>query len=440
MPKTLTAEEFIERAKDVHSGKANYDYSRVEYVNNRTRVEIICKINGHGSFPQSPDSHLRGTGCPKCGFKKRAESNRISHDEFLEKCVKVHGGAYDYSKVVLHGMKEKVQIKCNTCLNEFTQKACMHILGQGCLKCSRVKVAKKNRLGRNKFISRSLKIHNGAYSYDEVVYKTQRDHVTIYCKSCDKTFRQAPTSHLQGTGCPDCGRTKAQSARRLTTDAFLKKLKKRTSKFDNYDFSEFEYRGTHEKTTVTCERGHTYQARPNDLFSEYGCFECAGKSKLTTDEFIMRSRLIHPVDNFLYDKTVYSAIAEKVIITCKMHGDFTPIAGNFLRGSGCPSCAQYGFDKKKPANMYYLKIKHNGDNLYKIGITNNDAKERFRNPEDKEKIEIIETFSFMLGEYAYRMEQVIINTFFDSLAGSPNILDSGNTEIFNNDVLGLDNG
>ena len=52
--------DFIEKANLVHNNK--YDYSLVNYINNKTKVKIICKI--HGAFEQIPDSHLRGRGCP----------------------------------------------------------------------------------------------------------------------------------------------------------------------------------------------------------------------------------------------------------------------------------------------------------------------------------------------------------------------------------------
>ena len=38
--KKLTTEEFIKRAKEVHGDK--YDYSKVEYINSKTKVCIIC--------------------------------------------------------------------------------------------------------------------------------------------------------------------------------------------------------------------------------------------------------------------------------------------------------------------------------------------------------------------------------------------------------------
>ena len=64
--KKLTTEEFIKRAKEIHSDK--YDYSKVNYVNGYTKVCIICPE--HGEFWQEPHEHLRGGGCPICKDSK----------------------------------------------------------------------------------------------------------------------------------------------------------------------------------------------------------------------------------------------------------------------------------------------------------------------------------------------------------------------------------
>ena len=55
-------EKFIEEATKVHGGL--YEYHKVEYINGRTKVCIVCPI--HGDFWQSPTNHLRGKGCPHC--------------------------------------------------------------------------------------------------------------------------------------------------------------------------------------------------------------------------------------------------------------------------------------------------------------------------------------------------------------------------------------
>lgn len=43
---TNSKEIFIEKATKIHNSK--YDYSKVEYVNSKTKVCIICPI--HGEF------------------------------------------------------------------------------------------------------------------------------------------------------------------------------------------------------------------------------------------------------------------------------------------------------------------------------------------------------------------------------------------------------
>lgn len=67
---TKTTEYFIKRAKYVHGEK--YDLSKAKYINNRKKVEIICKK--HGSFWISPENFYYGKGCPKCG-------NHLSYSE-----------------------------------------------------------------------------------------------------------------------------------------------------------------------------------------------------------------------------------------------------------------------------------------------------------------------------------------------------------------------
>ena len=65
-----TTQEFINKAEKVHDDKFNYD--KVDYKNNQTPVIITCPI--HGDFPQRPNDHLKGKGCPKCSESKGEKS------------------------------------------------------------------------------------------------------------------------------------------------------------------------------------------------------------------------------------------------------------------------------------------------------------------------------------------------------------------------------
>ena len=58
--------DFVNRANIIH--KFKYDYSKVDYRGNKTKVCIICPE--HGEFWQTPGHHLQGCGCPKCNKSK----------------------------------------------------------------------------------------------------------------------------------------------------------------------------------------------------------------------------------------------------------------------------------------------------------------------------------------------------------------------------------
>ena len=125
--KCKTTKDFISEAKKVHGDK--YDYSKVEYKNNTSKVCIICPI--HGEFWQSPKLHLKGCGCAYCSGK-----HKPSKEEFIEKARKIHGNKYDYSKVEYINNSTKVCIICPK-HGEFWQNPHSHIDSeQGCPVCN----------------------------------------------------------------------------------------------------------------------------------------------------------------------------------------------------------------------------------------------------------------------------------------------------------------
>lgn len=125
MPKRMTTEEFIEKARFTHQKKFNY--SEVEYINSHTKVKILCKI--HGQFLQRPLNHLKGKGCRKCANQGVSLQKRI--DDFRS----IHGDKYDYSLVDYRGNKSNIVIICPI-HGEFKQTPSVHLLGCGCQKCA----------------------------------------------------------------------------------------------------------------------------------------------------------------------------------------------------------------------------------------------------------------------------------------------------------------
>lgn len=60
-------------------------------------------------------------------------------------------------------------------------------------------------------------------------------------------------------------------------------------------------------------------------------------SVLSSDNFILRAKEVHG-EIYDYSKTKYINAKTKMIITCKMHGDFLQKSNNHIKGQGCPKC------------------------------------------------------------------------------------------------------
>lgn len=128
--KKLTNETFIIKSKEIHGDK--YDYSLVDYQNNKIKVKIICPI--HGEFDQEPRHHTKGRGCTSCGRIITETARRTTIDEFINKSNKIHKNKYDYSLVDYVNTNTKVKIICPI-HGEFEQAPELHIIGCGCPKC-----------------------------------------------------------------------------------------------------------------------------------------------------------------------------------------------------------------------------------------------------------------------------------------------------------------
>lgn len=181
--------EFIKRAEGIFGGL--YDYSYVNYINNKTKVRIGCRI--HGFFYQEPRCHLSGNGCPNCAPNKKIDLNK-----FIERSRKVHGDKYDYSRSKYINGRSKINITCKN-HGEFWQNAREHMKGSNCPEC----VREKRYLDKSVFLDRASKIHNNLYDYKDVIYKGARNKIIINCK-VHGPFSQTAWDHLHGCGCPIC--------------------------------------------------------------------------------------------------------------------------------------------------------------------------------------------------------------------------------------------
>lgn len=210
MSKRKTKEEFIIEAK---SKFPQFDYSKVQYVNNSTKVTIMCPQ--HGEFLISPKDLLKSKiGCPECVKQYKRNKFNDSIEQFIQKAKQIHGDKYNYSKFTYVNAHIKGTIICPI-HGEFEQNANNHLNGKGCPYCYQ----ETKTLTTKEFIEKSQKVHGNLYNYNKVDYKGTHVPVTITCP-IHGDFEQTPNSHLKGRGCPKCNNSKGE----LIVKEILKEL------------------------------------------------------------------------------------------------------------------------------------------------------------------------------------------------------------------------
>lgn len=128
---SFNKEKFVTNSIKVHGNI--YDYSLVNYINNKTKVKIICKK--HSIFEQRPDNHTYlGQGCPMCKSDKQSSRLLRLWEEILEDFNKIHNFKFDYSEVIYINMRTNISIICPV-HGVYNQKPANHIVGKACQKC-----------------------------------------------------------------------------------------------------------------------------------------------------------------------------------------------------------------------------------------------------------------------------------------------------------------
>ena len=316
MPRKLTREIFIERARQLYGNK--YNYSKVVYVNIDTKVCITCP--DHGDFWVTPHNFLNNHVCPTCSGRQR-----ITKEVFIERSCLKHNDRYDYSKVVYHGLNVPVRIICPI-HGEFLQMPSGHMNGNGCPKCFG-----SPKSTTEEFVMKARSKYGDLYDYSNVRYVNSKEKVCIICPKHGE-FWMTPNSHLRGHRCPKCFGTPKK-----TLEQFIEEARKIHG--DKFDYNKVVYDGEDVKVCIICPEHGEFWQKPGIHLRGYGCPICGGSKRLTNEEFIKKAKLVHE-DKYDYSKVNYINTSTKVCIICPEHGEFWQTPNNHLFGAGCPTCPE----------------------------------------------------------------------------------------------------
>lgn len=360
------AEIFIKKSKEKFGDR--FDYSKVEYVDSKTPVTLICKE--HGEFRVNMYCHLKTLdgGCPFCKTKHGhggGGGGSLSTDYIIKRCQKIYGDKYDYSKVEYKGGNSKnevVEIVCPIHGSFFKKYERITKRDCGCPKCATINSKSTFNVNylKNEFIEKSKNKFGDRFDYSEVEYKNYQTPITLVCKEHGIRFSVRPDNHLSTRfgGCNGCYERYIESTRsskpKLTEEEKKERRREHTEKhfiekamkkFGNrFDYSKVKY--------VDCKTPVDIIDKESDnkIFSIKPCNFLnlkKGKSRrmsFTTEKFIERARKIHG-DKYDYSKVEYKHNKKNVCIICPIHGEFWQTPHNHLitrkrgNGCGCPKCS-----------------------------------------------------------------------------------------------------
>lgn len=258
----LTTEQFVEKAKEIHVNK--YDYTKTNYINQKTKITVTCLK--HGDFEVVPNYHITDkVGCKICGKESIKEKTSYTTESFIKKCEQIYNFKYDYSFVEYLGYNKKVSIICPI-HGEFKISPIHHINNNsGCQLCGYESTSKKLSQTQEEFVYNAIKKHGEKYNYELVNYNGSTKKVSIVCHK-HGIFKQIPSAHLQGVGCPKCvGRNK-------TVDELIIEFKKIHG--NKYNYSLVTHSISKSKIDIICSKHGIFQQIPNSHLSGRCCPAC----------------------------------------------------------------------------------------------------------------------------------------------------------------------
>lgn len=279
---------FIEKSKKTHGNK--YDYSKVNYINNNTKVCIICPK--HGEFWQTPSAHMNGEGCKKCRNDKLTSDRSFSNEQFIKQAIGVHGNIYDYSKIIYKNARTKVEIICPK-HGSFFQTPDNHLRGKnGCPLCKWERLSKHQSFSNDEFINRARDVHGDKFDYSKVKYINANTKVCIICPIHGE-FWITPGNHINSkNGCKKCGNDSVSKKKLMSTDYFVERAKNIHG--DKYDYSFVSgVNRSADKVKIKCNKcGKIFYSTRSNILAGHGCPNCRNsQGELKINDYLKQNNI-----------------------------------------------------------------------------------------------------------------------------------------------------
>lgn len=440
MAEKFNTKTFIEKAKAIHGDY--YEYPD-PYIAMLTSIRIICPI--HGEFTMMPSSHIHARQrCGDCALAIRRRENFEIQKGLIEKA---HGDKYEVlDNPEYQTIHSKQDMFCMLHGHYVSTLSSVRDTPYG--GCGNCKILKEGEV----FITKAKALHGDKYVYNVEDYVCSRTMMEILCTKHNIPFKQRPSAHIQGQGCPTCGEEDRKISMTKTNEAFIKEAMEVHNNL--YDYTNTEYINAVENVKVFCkEQGHgEFSVIANNHVNGQGCQKCSREGMfLGKDQFISDSIVEYGNGALDYSLVQYVNNTTKVKLKCNQHDEWfnvTPLMHRDKnKNSGCPTCGKLGMNRwsiasilkipnihKKYGYFYLGYVDSLDDNVYKIGITSSLSSREYTYKKDLPLDSVFTFLNYRRMSYldCARIESSL-KMFFKPLQVKSNIKFGGYTEIFNLD-------
>ena len=208
---------------------------------------------------------------------------KLTTENIIQRIVEVHGDKYDLSKLVYVNRRTKIEIICKEHGSWKTSTEQL-FRGQGCPQCGLIVQGEKRRLSQEGFLSKCIDVHGNRYDYSKVNYQGMVRKVVISCSE-HGYFEQTPSSHLNGSGCPQCGLNSQMDKRKLPKEDFISRSVKVHG--NKYNYSNVNYINNSTEVEITCPKHGEFLQQPQFHMNGSGCPNCnSSKGELFISQYL----------------------------------------------------------------------------------------------------------------------------------------------------------
>lgn len=260
--------------------------------------------------------------------------------------------------------QSKAVCRCTIDGYEWSVRVSSLLRGYGCHKC-----AGAPRWTEAQRIAQINNLPNITFTRWGTTYKNAHSNVIVRCTVDGHEWRTTITQLMdRGSGCPKCA-----GVYRWSADERILQINAQP----NIVFIRWRdgYKNAFSRAVCRCTiDGFEWAASISDIVSGgTGCPQCAGMRRWTAEE---RVEQINAKPNVTFVRWVgsYKTAHSKALCKCDVDGvEWVASVSSLLHGgSGCPRCAEYGFNPSKPGTLYILRS--DCGSLVKIGISNDHEK------------------------------------------------------------------